>query len=465
MKVTKILSLVLTLALLIIGAVAVTASAEEAPTLKIASKNLSYDSNISIMFAVETANTTEAPKLNVYTMENDTLTFKETVSATYTPENSLDKVGYADAYIFFTSGVNAKALDTEIYVQAVIGETKSAMERYSVVEYCHEMNAKKSTDLYTNIITYGATVQQMLKEDGKFDGALATEYKYVTIDGGTLDSTYDSGIYLKGESVYPQADGATSWLASDGTTVNNEAEYIIGDTNVSFKKGEEPIVIEYPEGTFTFEELSTGAVIPGSASTWGAFGLGIEKTKYTYEVIQTTVRGNTSKAYKATPNTANAKITLYHTEPDVTCDTSNNRVLSDREGATVFETSFDFKFDSDVTSAYELIIYANKLATFHIGFKTTDNKNGINLYNTQDFEETITVFEGLTSEYNHIAFKVVSKNSALVCELWVNGKHVYDFEAQENSCTDISAFHDSVIRSTSELSPIYFDNVYVGYHN
>ncbi|MBR3805709.1 MAG: hypothetical protein IKJ13_02575 [Clostridia bacterium] len=460
MKVTKVLSLVLTLALLIIGAVAVTASAEEAPTLKIASKNLSYDSNISIMFAVETANTTEAPKLNVYTMENDTLTFKETVSATYTPENSYEKVGYADAYIFFTPGVVAKALDTEIYVQAVIGETKSAMERYSVVEYCHEMNAKKETTLYTNIITYGATVQQMLKEDGKFDGALATEYKYVTIDGGTLDGTYDSGIYLKGESVYPQADGATSWLASDGKTVENKGEYVVGDTNVSFT---ETIVITYREGTFDFESMDVGTnVKPSRANGWGQFGMGVDSS-FGYGCVEETVYGSTSKVFKATPSVVNKAVTLYHTDPDVTCDLNNNRVLSNREGADGFEVSFDFRFDSETTTAFKMLIDTKSAAVFQIGFKSSDN--GVTFYNNVDAEETVTLFGGATSGYNHIAFRVVSKDNALVCELWANGKHVYDFAKQSSACTDLGIFCHARIYSTGEVGPIYFDNVYVGYYN
>ena len=85
MKTSKILCLVLTLALLVIGAVAITASAEDAPSVAIASKNLSYDSNISILFAVKTENTDAAPKLNVYTMADGSLSFKKSVDAVFTP--------------------------------------------------------------------------------------------------------------------------------------------------------------------------------------------------------------------------------------------------------------------------------------------------------------------------------------------------------------------------------------------
>ena len=447
MKVTKVLSLVLTLALLIIGAVAVTASAEEAPTLKIASKNLSYDSNISIMFAVETANTTEAPKLNVYTMENDTLTFKETVSATYTPENSLDKVGYADAYIFFTDGIVAKALDTEIYVQAVVGETKSAMERYSVVEYCHEMNAKKSTDLYTNIIKYGETVQKMLEAAGKFDGAYATDYKYVTIEDGTLDGTYDSGIYLEGEKVYPQADGASAWTSSDGKTVENKGEYVVGKTNVSFT---EKVVKTYRPGTYGFEDLALGANKPSMAQ-YGGGGMGVNSS-YTYEVMSDSVYNSASKVFKVTPSAGSKHVTLNTNVSDVASADAN-----------AFEISFDFKLEPGKETTYgALIDNAGGSAIFSLKFKMEGDGDGIYIWNNNNSSENATILSGLTSGYNHIAFKCVEKDGKVVCEIWTNGNHAYDFVTQGNACEDFTTLSKVRISSTTALGYLCLDNIYVG---
>ena len=247
-KNTKILVLILSLALMISSAVAVIASADAvAPSVEIVSKNLSYEDNIRILFAVKSANVGEAEvKLNVYEsdpQDNPELAPAETVSAVYTGEIGT----YGECDVFFTKGIAAKFLSKQIYAQAVVtvdGTTyKSDVERYSIVEYCHEMIAKESTDAakdakYMDVIEYGASIQSFLTDDGKYDGALATDYKYVTIDGGTLDGRYDSGIYLAGKALNPTIAGASKLLVSDGSVVNNGDEYLVGNTNVSFVKAD-----------------------------------------------------------------------------------------------------------------------------------------------------------------------------------------------------------------------------------
>ena len=255
-KALKIFTIILSVALLVIGAVATTVSAEEAaatPKVEIVSKNLSYTSEISIMFAVKAENIGEnAVELNVYDKDpakNPDATVKYTVTASYTETIN----AYGECLVFFTEGIPAKAIEQEIYVQAVAGNAKSDFERYSIVEYCHEMNAKKDTDLYTNIITYGATIQQMLKDDGKFDGEYATAYKYVTIENGTLDGTYDSGIYLPGEKITPTIEGVDKLDAklAGGTvsTVESGAEYTVTDS-VAFS------IADVPANPHTFEGIT-----------------------------------------------------------------------------------------------------------------------------------------------------------------------------------------------------------------
>lgn len=276
-KALKIFTIILSVALLVIGAVATTVSAEEAaatPKVEIVSKNLSYTSEISIMFAVKAENIGEnAVELNVYDKDpakNPDATVKYTVTASYTETIN----AYGECLVFFTEGIPAKAIEQEIYVQAVAGNAKSDFERYSIVEYCHEMNAKKDTDLYTNIITYGATIQQMLKDDGKFDGEYATAYKYVTIENGTLDGTYDSGIYLKNETVTPYAEGAEYW--SDGNkVVANGATYTVGDSNVAFTaaSAKELYTENFDDGTLpstitALTDLSAAPSVKNQAGTY-----------------------------------------------------------------------------------------------------------------------------------------------------------------------------------------------------
>ena len=243
----RIISLILALALIASVIPAIVVSAEEAatPTLEIVSKNLSYESNIRLLFAVKSANVGDAEiKLNVYEEDpvaNADAAIKETVPVAYT-----ESIGtYGECNVFFTTGIAAKFLQKQLYVQAVVtvdGTTyKSEVERYSIVEYCHEMIAKDSTDAakdakYMNVIEYGAAIQSFLADDKnadgtpKYSGAYATDYKYVTIKGGTLDGRYDTGIYLAGEKVKPYGEGVSLW--SDGKTNNiaNGAEYTVSES-------------------------------------------------------------------------------------------------------------------------------------------------------------------------------------------------------------------------------------------
>ena len=266
-KNTKILVLILSLALIIASMVAVIASADAAdPSVEIVSKNLSYEDNIRILFAVKSSNIGNAVvKLNVYESDpkdNPDLAPAETVSPAFNGE--IGSYGVCD--VFFTKGIAAKFLSKQIYAQAVVtvgGVTyKSDVERYSIVEYCHEMIAKESTDAakdakYMDVIQYGASIQSFLADDGKYDGALATDYKYVTIEGGTLDGRYDSGIYLKNATLNPTVAGATKLVTDSGDVVNNGADFVVGDTNVSFAKADEKAL-----ATETFE----GGALPSNIS-------------------------------------------------------------------------------------------------------------------------------------------------------------------------------------------------------
>lgn len=265
-KNAKILVLILSLALTISAFFAVTATAAEdnTPSIEIVSKNLSYEDNIRILFAVKSANVGDADvTLKVYEtdpQDNPAAAVKETVAAAYS--ESINSYGECD--VFFTTGIPAKFLSTQLYVQAEVtvnGVTyKSAVARYSIVEYCHEMIAKESTNAakdakYMDVIEYGAAIQSFLTDDGKYNGALATDYKYVTIAGGTLDGKYDKGIYLAGAKLNPTIAGATKLVTDAGAIVDNAADYTVGATNVSFAMADTKAL-----ATETFENATSNSL-------------------------------------------------------------------------------------------------------------------------------------------------------------------------------------------------------------
>ena len=443
----KIFGIILAAALLIAGSIVVTASAAEAtPTVEVVSQNLSYDSNISIMFAVKTSNTDIAPTLNVYS-EDPTVNTELTpvpVQPTYTPANSGEKVGFNDAYIYFTPGINAKSIDVEIYVQAVITDGdnvyKSAVERYSIVEYCHEMNAQKSTDKYNTIREYGALVQSLLKEDGKFDGAFATDYKYVTIDGGTLDGKFDSGIYLAGDKVYPQADGAKGWVTNDGTNVANEGEYVIGDANVSFTE-----VVGPKAGTDTFENYNIG------------------QSKVGGSVMEDTVYNATSKVVKIT-SSATSNNTVYTTYSD-----ANGRGPAATE-ADGYEISFDFKLEAGTASPIYYLNFASRetgTTKFVYRIKLDINGGRVRVANAKNSNEYF--YLGDEGAYYNLTFRVVPSNDNATSwiEIYRDGVLKSTFKTQ-NEVGNFTGINEVRLQndtaSSSKTFAIYFDNLYIGYY-
>ncbi len=369
MRKSKFIVLALALVLLIGSAFALTAMAEDAtPTLEIASKNLSYEDNIKILFAVKAENTDGADvKLNFYEADpadNAELTPK-VLTAAYTPADS-SEVGIAGHYVFFTPGLAAKFVNKQVYVQATatVGGTeyKSEVARYSIVEYCHEMIAKESTDAtadakYMDVIEYGAAIQSFLTEDGKYSGALATDYKYVTIDGGTLDGRYDSGIYLPAQTVKPTIDGATKLVTADGEVVDNAADYTVGNSNVSFAIADTKAL-----ATETFENATSNTLpsninfvdtlpkIGNLTSTYAqsAYAVG----KFTNNETNTTNTLYTSNKYQASraiikvteSATAETNATMVEFEADLCLDWSTNGdgceffniVLADKDGNAAY---------------------------------------------------------------------------------------------------------------------------------
>ena len=110
-----------------------------------------------------------------------------------------------------------------------------------------------------------------------------------------------------------------------------------------------------------------------------------------------------------------------------------------------------------------MIDNAGGSAIFFLKFKMEADGNGIYIWNNKNGSENATLLRGLTSGYNHIAFKCVEKDGKVVCEIWTNGAHAYDFVAQNTACEDITTFSRVRISSTgSALGYICLDNVYVG---
>ena len=206
----KIITLILSLAVLVAGIVGVTAMAsEEEPSLKIFSKNLSYGGTISIAFAVEANGIDEGVELLVY--ENEPATLDEAPDAVVSSYKIMNVRG-KDALVFLTPGIPAKNMTDQVYAVARAsdgngGYIYSGIERYSVAEYAYDVMyysklGTEYTELANTLLDLGCQIQNLLPHNVDSD---PRDFYYVSMYdqsvGYALDGNYSAGIYKKGDTL------------------------------------------------------------------------------------------------------------------------------------------------------------------------------------------------------------------------------------------------------------------------
>ena len=204
MKNLKIFALVLTLALIITAAVCTTAfAADEAEAPVIVSKNLSYEDNTHLYYAVKLTDnvTAQNTTLNVYADEACTKALATDLTGNVETLAALE----GDYIVFRTPGIAAKHITNNVYVQAVTTDGgKSEVVKYSVAEYLYErlyvserlgktVTAEQKA-LYQSYLEYGANAQTVfINQKAETDAdkvTLATAYNIVkVIDGAFADGT------------------------------------------------------------------------------------------------------------------------------------------------------------------------------------------------------------------------------------------------------------------------------------
>ena len=221
-KLAKVLLITLSLAVMIM-AMGVIASAQETDDLSVSilAKNVSYSETVQVLFAVDDTNAGENEVEVLYYLEDPIAnpSAQAYVGKTYEKGYTEGGVNYP---AFFTAGFPAKNIGDKVYARAhIVGtEVYSEVVRYSVVEYLLERlyldtPTADQKDLYTDLLSYGASAQKVLinGNDDPTDNItqFVTDYVLVGIQGGTLDGKYSQGIYFPGEKVYPQASGVSAW--------------------------------------------------------------------------------------------------------------------------------------------------------------------------------------------------------------------------------------------------------------
>lgn len=233
LKFTRLAVLLLSVALLIAGIVGITASADKsAPSLEIFSKNLSYGGTISIAFAVDAQNVdADAVELLVYKSEPTEGSTPNHTVKTY----EVSTVYEREALVFLTPGIAAKDMTQEIYVKAhavVNGvDVYSETERYSIAEYAFDMQFRSKINenfikLGAALLEVGEQIQTLLEYNVNNS---PMDLVYISVEEGTVDGKYSSGLFKKGEDVTLTYNGTAPegkvaiWDSEAGSVKNGVA--------------------------------------------------------------------------------------------------------------------------------------------------------------------------------------------------------------------------------------------------
>ena len=168
-KLSKILLLALSLALVVCAMLAMTANAATTPEIR--NQNIEYTDKFCLVYAVP-ADTVSGGSATLYIHEEypeavgvDYLKKYEVSKTTLPADSGLDY----EAYIFYTDGVAAMALDKVFYAQVVdANNNASAVKSYSVVEYLYtrlaevdgKANTRQQNNLYETTIAFGTAAQE-----------------------------------------------------------------------------------------------------------------------------------------------------------------------------------------------------------------------------------------------------------------------------------------------------------------
>ncbi len=220
----KIVSLVFVCAMLLC-ALAVTALAEDEPTVEIVSNNVFFGEKYQLMYAVNApANAKVSATVNGKAVDVD---LYET-----DPKDSDGNV-VADYSYIIAEGVAAQAIDT-VVTFTVEADGKTATSNYSVLQYVYERMYVKNIAEGKELAMFEAFLAFADAANANFsEGETVSfnNYKYVTVVNGTIDGAVSAGIYLDGSK--PFANITTTVVAGENQniqwTVTDEKGTLLGN--------------------------------------------------------------------------------------------------------------------------------------------------------------------------------------------------------------------------------------------
>lgn len=227
-KSSKLIILALSLALLIGAAVGIAASAaDEDLSVDIIAHNVEYGETINVLFAVDNTNTDGKAVEILYYLDDPDVNPDATpyIGSSYAKGYTEDDTTYP---AFITAGFPIKEIWRPVYAKAhIVGtDVYSDTLKYSVTQYLNERLylatgvSENKLAFYKSMLETATLAQKILinensdPADDIAEGYFVSDHSLVTIEGGTLDGAGSLGMYFKGETVIPSADGVNYWLAT-----------------------------------------------------------------------------------------------------------------------------------------------------------------------------------------------------------------------------------------------------------
>ena len=263
-KTVKNLSLAAMICALLACVIGFSVSAEdEAPTLDIISKNMSYGSNFKLAFAVDNTGVEDGQEIEVLLYQEDPAVNPE---ATAYKADLSTKTKYEGVYpVYFSYGIPAKDLTAYVWAQAhIVGtETYGKVYRYSAVEYFYERLYTETSDvteaqakLYNTVLTYCADAQAVLEYTSP---AIDEVYYVYAPDTGAFGNDYsalvsaDYELDLSYNGVIPVGNICkwnVKYVAQDGTVTTDtigDGEKITSGKHVIVKPVLELISVDFDD--------------------------------------------------------------------------------------------------------------------------------------------------------------------------------------------------------------------------
>ncbi len=217
---------------------------ETAPTLTIESNNLSYSESIYMLYAVSNEGfdrTQKQIQLLFWEKAQEEYTYGTQDNAVTTNDKATIKG--EDCLIFYSRGLAAKEMTTDLYARAYVEidgvAYYSEVSKFSVLEYVYTMRENNSIDevtdeLFTAMLEYGAVAQK--KFNYKTDRLANATYYKIEVVNGTLEDGRSLGRFFTNETVTLVADPAPEgkvffyWKNSAGIVYSREESVTVSVT-------------------------------------------------------------------------------------------------------------------------------------------------------------------------------------------------------------------------------------------